>query len=283
MSSTSLSFQLAAYGLDLNRTLPTVLATLRAVGFDHAVIPPALLSSHHPAELSRQFAAAGMDPVVMFSQTPQANVSADSRAVRAAGRDRLLALVDAAHEMGARRITGLAYGVIGEKHVLPGSERWHTAAGLVAQAADHAAQAGITPSVEVLNRYETSMLNTAGQAVEFIRAGGSESLTIHLDTFHMVIDEPDPVAAIEHAGDRLGYLELGQTARGLLSAGQLDLAPVLRGWRRSGVDCLLGVEAFTRANLSDQAAETLSIWQTPFQDGSAVAEDAARYIGSTLD
>ena len=72
---------------------------------------------------------------------------------------------------------------------------------------------------EVLNRYETSLVNTAAQAVAYVGLSGSEHLRIHLDTFHMAVEEADMSEAIRVAMPVLGYLELGQSGRGLLERG----------------------------------------------------------------
>ncbi len=66
---------------------------------------------------------------------------------------------------------------------------------------------------EVLNRYETAMINTAVQAMEYVALSGSENLKIHLDTFHMAIEESNTFDPISPALAKLGYLELGQSSR----------------------------------------------------------------------
>jgi len=130
----------------------------------------------------------------------------------------------------------------------------------------------------VLNRYETSLVNTAAQAVAYVEMSGSEHLRIHLDTFHMAVEEADMSEAIRTAMPLLGYLELGQSGRGLLSTGAVDLPEIVRAALDDGYVGRWGVEAFSRSVLPTPAADMLAIWRAPYDDGAEVAADAMRVI-----
>jgi D-psicose/D-tagatose/L-ribulose 3-epimerase len=127
---------------------------------------------------------------------------------------------------------------------------------------------------EVLNRYETAMLNTAQQALDFIAASGSDHLRVHLDTFHMAVEEADMLGAVRSAVPVLGYLELGQSGRGSLAAGSVDAAAVVREAIRSGYRGRIGLEAFSRSVLGSVLGDLLAIWREPYTDGRAVAAEA---------
>ena len=127
---------------------------------------------------------------------------------------------------------------------------------------------------EVLNRYETAMLNTAQQALHFIAASGSDHLRVHLDTFHMAVEETDMLGAVRSAVPVLGYLELGQSGRGSLAAGSVDPAAVVREAIRAGYRGRIGVEAFSRSVLASAASDFLAIWREPYTDGRALAAEA---------
>nr|WP_214106591.1 hypothetical protein [Acrocarpospora catenulata] len=50
---------------------------------------------------------------------------------------------------------------------------------------------------------------------------------IHLDTYHMNIEEDDLVRPVRDAGDRLGYVHIGENHRGFLGSGHLDFTGFL--------------------------------------------------------
>lgn len=80
---------------------------------------------------------------------------------------------------------------------------------LCAIAADH----GIRISLEILNRYETFMLNTAAEGVTYVDMVGADNLGLLLDTFHMNIEEETFAGAIETAGPLLTHFHLGEANR----------------------------------------------------------------------
>jgi D-psicose/D-tagatose/L-ribulose 3-epimerase len=131
---------------------------------------------------------------------------------------------------------------------------------------------------EVLNRYETSLVNTAAQAMDYVAASGSDALRIHLDTFHMAVEEADMAAAIRTALPKLGYLELGQSGRGSLATGVVDIASIVRGALSDGYTGRFGLEAFTRPVLPDMVGDMLSIWRTTYDDGAQIAAEAMHII-----
>lgn len=80
--------------------------------------------------------------------------------------------------------------------------------------ADYAGQRGVRLAVEPLNRFETSLINTAEQAIEVVDRVGSPALGVLLDTFHMNIEERDPATAIRGCAGRLTHLHACGCDRG---------------------------------------------------------------------
>ncbi|MDO4260853.1 MAG: sugar phosphate isomerase/epimerase family protein [Eubacteriales bacterium] len=89
-----------------------------------------------------------------------------------------------------------------------------------------AEECDVTLGMEVLNRYEGYMLNTCGQALEFIDAVGSTHVKVMLDTFHMNIEEDNIPEAIRRAGEKLGHLHLGEQNRQVPGKGSLPWAEI---------------------------------------------------------
>ncbi|HBR01127.1 MAG TPA: sugar phosphate isomerase/epimerase, partial [Ruminiclostridium sp.] len=72
--------------------------------------------------------------------------------------------------------------------------------------AEFAAQRNVKIFVEVINRYETNVFNTAKEIVVFLENYNIPNCYVHLDTFHMNIDEVDSAEAIITCGEKLGYM-----------------------------------------------------------------------------
>lgn len=258
--------------------LASALGTLADLGYRRAVLPPLDPASTDAAALGAIFAEYQVAPITIAGQRPGADVSSDDQDEADAGEAALRSAVDLTVALGGDQMNGVPYGVFGHPTAPVPLERFDRAARAVGRVADYAHERGVMMTFEVLNRYETSMVNTAERAMNFVRRSGSEHLRIHLDTFHMAVEEADLAAAIHTALPKLGYLELGQSGRGFLDAGAVDLPALIARALDDGYTGRWGVEAFSRSTLVEPAADGLSIWRTPFEDGGAVAEDALRVI-----
>ena len=107
---------------------------------------------------------------------------------------------------------------------------------------------GVRLAIEIVNRYESNLINTVADAVTFLNRVGSDNLKLHLDTFHMNIEEPDFYAALDAALPHLVYFELDQNHRGLPDEGTLDFAAMWPGWRRPTIRTSSGSKPFRQAS-----------------------------------
>ncbi len=160
----------------------------------------------------------------------------------------LTALVDQAAAMGCPRIIGPLYSVVG----LIGSHDDKTKAAhfkLVVknlkQLAKHAEKKGVLLCVEPLNRFETDFLNTCDQGLRLVKAVNSPAVKLHLDTFHMNIEEKNQAAAILKAGKHLGHFHACGTDRGVPGGDSLDWKPIVAALRKIGYKQDVVIESFT--------------------------------------
>lgn len=268
--------QSAAFATDpFSEAFSSALPQLYASGYRRVVLGPMDHAHRGIAALGRQIHESGLSPITMAIQTPEANVASDESAVRRRGYDLLRRFIDMTVRMGADQLNGIPYGVHGELGAKPDDLTFRRTAELVGDAADEAAAAQILMTFEVVNRYETSIINTAAQAVQFVEYSGSKRLKIHLDTFHMAIEESDLFGALTHALPHLGYLEFGQSSRGLLSQGSIEVARILRHIQSLGYSGRFGVEGFSKATMEPAVADQLRIWDRTFTTGEEFVRDAA--------
>jgi D-psicose/D-tagatose/L-ribulose 3-epimerase len=255
--------------------LAPALRSLAEAGYSRIVLPPLDPATTDAGALARVFAEHGIAPITIAGgQGGGADVSAEDPDERAAGAAALRSIVDLTAALGGDQMNGVPYGPFGPPAGPTSRAAVERSAREVGAIADYAHERGITMTFEVLNRYETSLVNTAAQAVAYVGMSGSEHLRIHLDTFHMTVEEADMSEAIRTAMPVLGYLELGQSGRGLLSTGAVDIPEIVRAALDDGYAGRWGVEAFSRSVLSSPAADMLAIWRAPYDDGAELAADA---------
>ena len=90
---------------------------------------------------------------------------------------------------------------------------WDRSVRSMKQVMKTAEDGGVLFHMEVVNRFEQYMMNTAAEAVQYVREVGSPNCKVLLDTFHMNIEEDSFRGAIKTAGKHLGHLHLGETNR----------------------------------------------------------------------
>lgn len=82
-----------------------------------------------------------------------------------------------------------------------------------------AAEYEIDLGMEVLNRHEGYLINTAKECVKYVNEVGAPNVKIMLDTYHMNMEEDSFEEAILLAGDKLGHVHVGENNRKLPGQG----------------------------------------------------------------
>jgi sugar phosphate isomerase/epimerase len=118
----------------------------------------------------------------------------------------------------------------------------------LAELAEHAAAEGVWFCLEPLNRYEDHMVNRLEQAVDLIRAVGRDCLRVAADTYHMNIEEDDPVTALRAAAPLLGHVQVSDSNRLQPGSGHLDWPALIGALRSVGYDGYLALECRLRGD-----------------------------------
>ena len=115
-------------------------------------------------------------------------------------------------------------------------DEWQWAVEGVREVGEYARSMSVLIGVEVLNRYEAFLLNTAAQGLRFVEEVDCESVKLILDVFHMHLEEVNLHSALRQAKDVLATLHLADTNRQGLGRGHLDLLALIRTLREIGYD-----------------------------------------------
>jgi D-psicose/D-tagatose/L-ribulose 3-epimerase len=210
------------------------------------------------------------------------DISSGDKEKAARGRKRLEDALTLARDTGATHVCGILYSAF-QKYSVP-----TTAAGLamavdvLGEVAEIAARSDITIGLEVVNRYESNVLNTASQGVELCKRIGAPNVKVHLDVYHMNIEESDIGAAIAETGDYIGYFHTGDSHRGYLGSGSIDLAGVFRALVRTGYQGPITFESFSSRVVGQPLEGILGIWRNLWEDGHDLASHALLYTKAQL-
>ena len=239
-------------------------------GFDFievALLDPPMVDAAHSRAL---FDRAGIAAVCSLGLPEGSWPSRDPDA----GLAFLTVALDKAAAMGAQALSGVVYGGIGERTGQPPTEaELSNVARCLSAAAAHARKLGLSLGIEPVNRYETHLLNTGWQAAAMIDRIGAENVFIHLDTYHMNIEEKGAANGILAARDHLRYIHLSESDRGVPGKGTCDWDEVYAALAAIGFTGGLAMESFI--NMPPELAWGLSVWRP-------VAESTEEVIGEGL-
>ena len=107
--------------------------------------------------------------------------------------------------------------------------------------------------LEILNRYESDFLNTIAEGVEFIKDYDTDYLKLHIDTYHMNIEETHPGENIRAARGLIGHCHIADSDRWYAGHAHYDFKETVRALRDIGYDRALSVESFLFPNSEESA------------------------------
>lgn len=200
-----------------------------------------LLGDLRPIEaagIRRLLAAEGLS---VFSLTPidvdrhgqEVDLAHPDKAVRQRSIDVYQEMLDLAANVGAP-IVG-CHGRVGRVHALTTlAEEETLLTDSVCQIAERAASFNVHVAFEVLNRYETHLIHDVEAAHRLLSAAAVPGLGLLLDTYHMNIEEPDLIQAVENISDRMILLHVADSNRRAPGQGHVPFPRLLGAIRRIG-------------------------------------------------
>lgn len=182
-------------------------------------------------------------------------------------------LIDQAARLGCPSVIGPIYSVVGLADAHDDAEKkeqFNLVVKNLKPLAKHAERKGVQLCIEPLNRFETDFLNTCDQGLKLIKAVGSKAVKLHLDTFHMNIEEKNQAAAILKAGKYLAHFHACGSDRGTPGGDHIDWKPIVAALKKIKYKGDVVIESFTTD--VKVIARAAAIWRKmePTRDDIAV-------------
>ena len=205
-----------------------------------------------------------------------ANITSSKEEVRNAGLDFLKKCVINTAEMGGDILTGVIYTVFGPNPTRPATEEeWTYSANGLREVARFAQGYNITLGIEAINRYETNLVNTGKQAKRLKEMIGESNVGVHLDTYHMNIEERGFYQPIKEADGDLVHIHMSESDRGIPGTGNVDWDEVFKGLSEIGYSGALTTETFCSPIPGIVAA---SVWRKLIPDSDIFARETLRFL-----
>ncbi|UDL93602.1 sugar phosphate isomerase/epimerase [Lichenihabitans sp. PAMC28606] len=198
------------------------------------------------------------------------------------GEQRLMEAMSLARDVQATHVCGILYSAFQKYAVPPTADGVARSVEVLQRVAEKAKESNITLGLEVVNRYETNVCNTASQGVELCKRIGADNVKVHLDVYHMNIEESDIASAIIETGDYLGYFHTGDSHRGYMGSGSIDLAGVFRALVRANYQGPITFESFSSKVVGQPLEGILGIWRNLWDDSRDLAAHAKMYTDAQI-
>jgi D-psicose/D-tagatose/L-ribulose 3-epimerase len=195
----------------------------------------------------------------------------------------MTALLDQMVALDCPTLIGPVYSSVGRADAVPDRERkqqWRTVVKHLKTLCQYADDRGKKVALEPLNRFETDFINTCDQALEMAEDVNSPALLLHLDTFHMNIEEKNQPAAIRKAGKRLGHFHACGSDRGTPGGDHIDWKGIAAALREIGYDKDVVIESFTKD--VKVIARAAAIWRQMEPTRDEIAVKGLRFLRGTL-
>ena len=212
--------------------------------------------------------------------TFEADISSEDPACVARGMHLLEEGITLTAALGGSYFGGILYGAMAK---YPGPLRAkgrQNASEALQRMADFALTKGVTLGLEVVNRYESNHLNTALQALELIDRIDAPNVVVHLDTYHMNIEEADFMQPVLACGKRLGYVHIGESNRGYLGSGTVDFAQFFKALAMVDYQGTITFESFSSTVVNPELSNALAIWRNLWDDGMDLAIHARSFMAN---
>ena len=235
-------------------------------------------SQAHLGEIARCARDNGVAMTANLGPPPQQNLSSADPAIRKAGRAFFEKTLTNLGKLDIHVICGAVHSYWPVDYSKPVDKAGDRARGVegIAGIADFAANVGVNLCLEVLNRFENHVLNTAEEAVAFVREVGKPNVKVHLDTFHMNIEEDSFGDAIRTAGPLLGHFHVGENNRRVPGKGGLPWHEIGAALREIGYDGAVVLEPFVK--MGGTVGSDIKVWRdlSGGADEARLDEDARR-------
>lgn len=259
-----------------NKTLDLI-DHAKSLGFDLIEIPLLEINLVDTEAIRRRAQKVGIGVLTSTACSMETDPTADDAAGRKRGTDYLLECVRKTAAIGATCFSGVTYSAIGRRlDRMPGPVYWKRAASALKKAARLGQKLGVTIGIEPINRYETFLVNTCRQAFTLRKMIDEPNVAVHLDAYHMNIEETDFYQPTRRAARHLCHYHLSESHRGTVGTGTVDWDAIYKALGEANYRGSVGLESFIEP--SPAMAAATCIWRTLAPSADKSLKDGLAYV-----
>lgn len=261
----------------VEKDLP-LLDKCKSMGFDTVEIPP-FDQNNFPAKKVKEIAGnLNLDINIAYGMPGEYNIISPDKKVRKDGIEFTKRLVDLSKEAGAKIFGGVIYCAWGyTTGKMRSKDEWKWGVDSFRAIAEYAhGSSDMILGIESLNRFESHFINTASDAVQFVKDIGMPNVKVLIDTFHLIREEEDIYQAIVSSGPYVCYFHANENHRGIPGKGLVPWAEVFNALKAINYEGCLTIESFDPNN--ENLVRMGSIWRKLCETPEQLAEQGLDFL-----
>lgn len=262
-----------------NETLDLI-DRVKRLSLDFIEIPLMTLDTFDDRAVKKRLEDAGLDAVTSTVLLNGTDITSPDPEIRRRGVAYLKACVEATAAIGKTNLSGVLYSQhVKDAGQAPDEAEWDYAAEGLGEAARYAQDYGVVLGLEPVNRYESNLINTCAQARSLKDRVGEPNIKIHLDTYHMNIEEKSFYEATKLAGADLIHYHLCENDRGIPGTGLVNWDDVFRALAELNYDGYAALESFV--DMTDNM--NTWVWRKLAPSGDVLVAEGVAYIRGMME
>ena len=254
------------------------------IGFDVLEANPGkffLMTPQQRCDLKKLAADENVELIFSFGLPEQYDVASGDKSVRLAGISYMRDIIKTVAEMGGSMVGGCIYSYwpFSYSGLIPDRQKLlELSVASVQEIIKTAEDYGVDYAIEVLNRFEQYLINTAQEGVEYIRRIDSPRAKLLLDTFHMNIEECTFEDAIITGGSFTVDIHMDENNRKFPGMGSMPWDKILAALKKIDYQGYIVMEPFMIAG--GEVGHDVYLWRDLTNGATAEQIDdmAARSI-----
>jgi D-psicose/D-tagatose/L-ribulose 3-epimerase len=248
---------------------------IKGLGLDFIEIPLMCLEDFDSKAVKERLESVGLSVCTSTVLLNDTDITSDDADIRKKGVKYLKNCIKATYEVGAENFSGVIYSqFIKQINNRPEQKDWNYSAECLREVALFAKEHGVNIGLEPVNRYETYLVNTCEQALKLKNMIGEDNVKIHLDTYHMNIEEKSFYDAFKLADKELMHIHLCENDRGIPGTGHVDWDGIFKALKEMDYKGYAALESFV--DITDNM--NTWVWRQLAENGDTLVREGVRFI-----
>ena len=248
---------------------------VKELGLDFIELPLMCLETFDSKSIRERLMHVGLDVCTSTVLLNDTDITSFDEEIRRKGIEYLKSCLRATSEIGANSFSGVIYSqYLKPATKRPSEQEWQFSAECLREVAKYASNFGVTLGLEPVSRYETYLINTCEQAVKLMKMINEPNVKIHLDSYHMNIEEKSFYSATKMAGKNLIHYHLCENDRGIPGTGLVNWDGIFKALAEIDYKGYAGLESF--ADCTDNMSTW--VWRQLAKDGDTFVREGISFV-----